>query len=80
MIQTIIVMLMVAAAVWYLFHWFRAAFKAENSCTGCGGCSGICHNIPEPAEDAAKTGQKHTQGDIQIDIQNNIREKKHKKE
>lgn len=40
MIQTLIMILIVAVAVWYLYRRFRATFKAENGSCGCGGCSG----------------------------------------
>jgi hypothetical protein len=40
MIQTLIMILIVAAAVWYLYRRFSATLRSENASRGCGGCDG----------------------------------------
>ena len=38
----IIIGIVVLAAVWYLFRWFRSAAKRGNDSCGCGTCGGTC--------------------------------------
>jgi len=52
LIQTLIMILIVAAAVWYLYRRFTATFRSQNRSCGCGGCDGC---PAEPVEPAGKS-------------------------
>ncbi len=54
MIEAIILIVIVAVAVWYLLRRFTAAVKAENPSCGCGGCEG-CPAGPVKIEEKLST-------------------------
>jgi hypothetical protein len=57
--ETIVVILIVALAVWYLYRTFSKSFKGGQSSCGCGGCDG-CSNAPQGdnKKAASKEGAK----------------------
>ncbi len=54
MIETIILILIVVVAVWYLFRRFTLALRAKNPSCGCGSCESC------PAAPKDKPGDRET--------------------
>jgi divalent metal cation (Fe/Co/Zn/Cd) transporter len=57
-IQTIVVILFFALAIWYLYRRFRAILNPNQSSCGCG-CSG-CSPEPKPAPKIENADEKNT--------------------
>lgn len=51
-LDILVIVLVTAAAVWYLYRKFVGAFKGGQSACGCSGCSGCSQVDPKKKTDA----------------------------